>query len=128
MGNIMCIPNSNLCPINEIKISLSENSNIYEAGKYYNYSLYFTNQKINNSIITNITLSNETQKYITTDNFIFDEFIYKKENDYSSSGGGRNNDYDGGRGGGGGSDIGDGGGAWRNLWDKHVYYGEEMMV
>ena len=133
MGNIMCIPNSFLCPMNEIKTSLSENSNIYEAGKYYNYTLYFTNQKINNSIITNITISNETLKYITTDNFIFDEFIYDMENGYHSySDGGRNNDYDGGGGegggGGGGGHIGDGGGAWRNLWDTPVIYGNDGMT
>ena len=57
MKNIMCIPESEICPLNGIKTSLSENYNIYKSGKFYNYNLYFTNHNINNSIITNIIIS-----------------------------------------------------------------------
>ena len=55
--NIMCIPKSEICPLNDIKTSLNENSNDYNIVKYYNYLLYSTNHNINNNIITNITIS-----------------------------------------------------------------------
>ena len=120
MNNIMCIPNSEICPLNEIKTSLNENSNIYEIGKYFNYNIFYTNQNMNNRIITNITISNEKPKYITTDNFIFDSktYIDEKYDDFYAPGydGSDHGDYsDGGGGGGGGGDIGDGFGGWRNL-------------
>jgi len=49
MKNIMCIPESKLCPLNEIKTSISENSDNYETGSYYNYNLYFNNHNISNN-------------------------------------------------------------------------------
>ena len=114
MNNIMCIPNSEICPLNEIKTSLNENSNIYEIGKYFDYNLFYTNQNINNRIITNLTISNEQPKYITTDNFIFDDDIYDdEEHDNLDTGGGGSHGGccdDGGYDGGGydGGGIGDG--------------------
>jgi len=129
MKNIMCIPESKLCPLNEIKTSISGNSDNYEKGSYYN--LYFNNHNISNSIITNITISDEQPKYITTDNFIFDKEIYIETKKSSSSGSGDNDwggsdggSYDGGDGGsydGGGGDgggIGNGNGGWRNLEEE----------
>jgi len=120
MNNIMCIPATENCPLNEIKTRLSENSNIYETCKYFNYTLYFTNQNINNRIITNLTVSDKLPKYITEDNFIFDEDAYdyndwfkslKIYTSYSGSGGHNNFDDNGGdRGVGGGGDSGGGGG------------------
>ena len=135
MKNIMCIPKSEICPLNEIKTSLNENSNIYETGKYFNYNLYFTNHKINNSIITSITISDEQPKYITTDNFIFDQKTYDDETyegyllgdgsyDHDNFDGGYDDGYDGG--GGGGLDIGDGFGGWRNL--EYIYYGDSSVT
>jgi len=122
MNNIMCIPNSEICPLNEIKTSLNENSNIYETGNYFDYDLFYTNQNINNRIITNITISDEQPKYITVDNFIFDDKTYYDEKiDLSVSGyHGSGSSFDDGGGGGGGSGgggggIGDGYGGWRNL-------------
>jgi hypothetical protein len=56
MKNIMCIPESDICPLNEIKTYFSVNSDNYV--KYFNYDLYFTNNNINNNIITNITIMN----------------------------------------------------------------------
>ena len=132
MNNIMCIPTTEICPLNEIKTSLNENSNIYETVEYFDYNLYFTNQNINNSIITNLTISYGQPKYITTKNFIFDLDTYIDETTFSGGGssydydyGGHHHDYDGGGGdgggGGGGGGIGDGGGGWRNLDYKDDY-------
>ena len=134
MNNIMCIPTSEICPLNEIKTSLNENSNTV---KYFYYNLYFTNQNINNSIITNITISYEQPKYITDINFIFDEETYEDETThyYGGSGGYGGHDHDyggggdgGGGGGGGGGGIGDGGGGWRNLDYKYVHYGDSDVT
>ena len=142
LKNIMCIPESEICPFNEIKTSLSENSNFYEIGKYYNYKLYYTNHNINNSIITNITISDEQPKYITTDNFIFDSETYNETRKHLSSGdsdsdwGGSDGDYgggdsgDGGYGGGGDGGIGDGGGGWRNIEEEstEIFYGDTSVT
>jgi len=126
MKNIMCIPKSKLCPLNEIKTNISGNSDNYETGSYYNYNLYFNNHNISNSIITNINISDEQPKYITNDNFIFDKETYIETKKSSSSGSGDSDwggsdggSYDGGDGGsydGGG--IGDGFGGWRNLEEE----------
>ena len=131
--NIMCIPESEICPLNDIKTSLSENSNNYEKGKYYNYILYFTNHNINNNIITNITISYEQPKYITTDNFIFDSETYnetRKSSSKKNSGGIDRGGGGGGYGGGGGGGIGGGGGGWRNLEEDstEILYGDTDMT
>ena len=142
MKNIMCIPESDICPLNEIKTSLSSNYDNYERGRYFNYDLFFTNSSINNNIITNITISYEQPKYITTDNFIFDSETYNetKKKYYSSGDGGSDwggSDYDygggdyGGDGGGGGDGgIGDGGGGWRNLEEDstEIFYGDNGVT
>jgi len=150
MKNIMCIPESEICPLNGIKTSLSENYNIYKSGKFYNYNLYFTNHNINNSIITNIIISDEQPKYITNDNFIFDSETYLETRKYSSSGdrdsdrdsdsdsdwGGSDGDYDGGDsgdggyGGGGDGGIGDGFGGWRNIEEEstEISYGNTRVT
>jgi hypothetical protein len=141
MKNIMCILESEICPVNEIKTSLSENSDIYETVKYFDYDLYFTNHNINNNIITNIIISNEQPKYITTNNFIFDSETYNETRKYYSSGdgdggsdwGGDSGDYGGGDGGGGGGDgggIGDGFGGWRNLEEisAEIFYGDNSVT
>jgi len=138
MKNIMCIPESEICPLNEIKTSLSKNYNIYETGKFYNYNLYFTNHNINNNIITNITISDEQPKYIKTDNFIFDSETFNETRKYSSSGdsdsdwGGSDGDYGGGDSGGGGGDggIGDGFGGWRNIEEEstEIFYGDTSVT
>ena len=73
LGNTMCIPNTDNCPIN--KIDLNPNYG-YQTCTYSNYLLYYTNSDINENIITNIIISTEQPKYITKDNFIFDSETY----------------------------------------------------
>ena len=82
LGNLMCIPENEECPINEIIIDLKTEEDYYinqnyKVGlSYYNnelYNFYYTNTKINNSIISKIKVSNEIPKFINSDNLIFDE-------------------------------------------------------
>ena len=140
--NIMCIPQSDECPINEIKNDMNLNSYNNTLFKYYDYELYFSNNSIDDDIITNLTISNEKPKYINTNNFIFDEITYLEgessssgDGDYDDDGyngydggdsGGYDGGYDGGDSGGyggGGDDggIGDGFGGWRNLYYDDIY-------
>ena len=65
-NNILCLPNNEECPINDLKISDFE---LYDLLPEYNYIelvetltsikkyIYFTNNKIDNKIITNFKLS-----------------------------------------------------------------------
>ena len=139
-GNIMCIPENDLCPINEIIVDSIEKKNEYTKKGYEytqleqlnkNYYLYYTNKEIDKEIVVSLNISDEQPKYISPNNFIFDEGAYDKylvshissgsgDGDYGGS------DYDGGGGYDGGGDsgggIGDGGGYWRNL-DLDAFYG-----
>ena len=139
LGNIMCIPDEEECPINEIIVDSESNTNLYSSN--YNitslenltegYVLYYRNTATDKEIITKMTLNNETPRYINSENFIFDEKIYQDYLDYLES---LNSDYDGGdwdSGGydggggwddGGGWDGGDsGGGGWRKLEEEEEY-------
>ena len=90
MGNIMCIPKEDICPINEVKIDL-ESNNISYIKQGYNftylknlaqgYILYYKNNETNNSIITDIKYSQEIPKYINTDNFVLDKEKYDEYED-----------------------------------------------
>ena len=75
LGNIMCIPSTDNCPINKIDLNLNYG---YQTCTYSNYLLYYTNNDINDNIITNIIISSEQPKYIIKDNFIFDSETYRK--------------------------------------------------
>ena len=116
----MCIPISEACPINEIQVE-SDNISLYGHSfqKYIfkNYTLYYNNNRINNSIVVKLVESEINPRYITTENFIFDDEAFKKYREadnipstildhYPENGGG----YDGGHGGGGGGGFGGGGG------------------
>ena len=140
-GNIMCIPENDSCPINEIIVDSIDKKNDY-INKGYKYAqlekldkkfnLYYTNKEKDKEIVVNLNFTDEQPKYIFPENFIFDEDAYDKylvshysgsDSDYggydSYDGGG----YDGGGDyGGDGGGIGDGGGYWRNL-DGEILYG-----
>ena len=136
LGNIMCIPENDDCPINDIKVDLASNNTLYESKGYKStslvnlsegYVLYYTNNSVDKEIITKLSFSNETPLFINQDNFIFDEETYSDsltpEGDYDGY------DYDGGSwdsggdwGGGGDWDGGgSGGGGWRRLKERGIY-------
>ena len=85
MGNIMCIPEEDICPINEVKIDL-ESKYISYTQQGYNYTyiqnltdgyvLYYKNNETNNSIITDIKYSQEIPTYINIENFVLDQSSY----------------------------------------------------
>ena len=140
LGNIMCIPEEDECPINEMIVDLDSNDYLYTPLGYNitylenfteNYALYFTNKAIEKEIITKIKMSNETPTYINPDNFIFDEKAYldylDSFSDSDGYGGYDSGGYDGGGGGdGGGGDIGGGGGGFRRLTSEE--YGDETIT
>ena len=126
LGNIMCIPENDDCPINDVKIDLTSKSNEYISNEYKmgylnnlpeSYSLYYTNKATENNIIVKFKFINiEEPRYINEDNFIFDIDTYyglkgRSTGDYNSFGGGGG----GGGGSGGGGGAGSGGGGFRNL-------------
>ena len=140
-GNIMCIPEGDECPINEIIVDSFSKKDEYLLNEYNcaqltnlsdDYALYYTNQKTDNEIIIKYVFSDEAPKFINEDNFIFDQDTYdsylktKSTGDgdgyYGGYGGGG---YDGG-GYGGGGDIGSGGGGFRNLDEDEVYGDSEI--
>ena len=147
LGNIMCIPEKDECPINDVKIDLTSKYNEYISNQYKmaylnklneGYSLYYTNKVTENNIIVKFKFVNsegEKPRYINEDNFIFDDDTYKKSNYYlrkggssggrSYSGGGGGGGYGGGGGGfggggGGGGGVGSGGGGFRNLMNYNL--------
>ena len=84
--------------------------------------MIYTNQEINNKIVSQLIISNKTPTFITEDNFVFDKEIYDLDNISISKSSGGNNGRGGGGGGGGyggggggGGGVGGGGGAWRIL-------------
>ena len=148
LGNIMCIPENETCPINELKVDLVSNNNLYESKGYQSiplanlsdlsdlskgYVLYYTNNAVEKEIITKLLFSNETPLYISQDNFIFDYETYseslKKEEDndrYDSGSWDRDWDSGGDWGGGGWDGGGSGGGGWRKLGG--ALYGDESVT
>ena len=94
MGNIMCIPNEDQCPINDLIVESRYQNNL--LGSNYkvcqpqvlrsdSQSLYSTNKAIDKGIISKLIFSNETQYYINKNNFIFDKDMYQKYKDYLDS-------------------------------------------
>ena len=145
LGNIMCIPENDTCPINELKVDLVSNNNLYESKGFQSiplvnlsdlsegYVLYYTNNAVEKEIITKLLFSNETPLYISQDNFIFDYETYseslKKEEDndrYDSGSWDRDWDSGGDWGGGGWDGGGSGGGGWRKLGG--ALYGDESVT
>ena len=138
MGNIMCIPVSETCPINEISIDkLDINDYSFHKDLFKNYILYYNNKRINNTIVVKMVESYINPRYIPIENFIFDYDAFKKyrkieigpifrgysagDGGYDGSRGG--NGWSGGGGSGGGGGVGGGGGGWRNL-DAQNDYGD----
>ena len=137
LGNIMCIPNNEDCPINEIKSYIESNGNEsnYQAFIYNNENLFYTNLSTDYYVVAKLILSDKNPKYITIDNFIFDVETYKESISSSSDGGDYNDyggdggDYGGDNGGDNGGDIGDGFGGWRNIEEIEViYYGNRKLT
>ena len=102
-GNIMHIPEEEECPINDIIIDLISKKDEYDSKGYQNiqlknifenYTLYYTNKKIDNEIIIKILFSDEIQKFINEDNFIFDQDTYNSYNETKSTKGDGNFDVD----------------------------------
>ena len=82
LGNIMCIPQNETCPINDIQIGLISNNSLYDSKVYKStsllnlqkdYALYFTNTATDKEIISKLSFSNEIPLYVNQHNFIFDE-------------------------------------------------------
>ena len=91
-GNIMCIPNEDKCPINNLKV-LSRYNHSYLLSSGYNITypqalsstneaLYCSNNANDQAIVTKIIFGDETQLYINPDNFVFDRSKYQ---DYQDS-------------------------------------------
>ena len=133
LGNIMCIPENEICPINDIKIDLASNKSLYELKGYEStpfnnlqegYALYYTNNATEKEIISKLFLSNETPLYINRNNAVYDEQTYKdyeeslKEDNSRPD---RDRDRGGSSGGGGGGGGGSGGGGWRRLKERGIY-------
>ena len=141
LGNKMCIPKDDICPINDIIIGLSENHSLYSQKGYKigfienmteNHVLYYTNTAKDKQIVAKLKLTNETLRYIHEDNFIFDEDTYQ-DSLASYGGGGYSGGSYGGYGGGGGSGggIGGGGGGFRRLKSNEKndsIYGDETIT
>ena len=84
-GNIMYIPKSHPCPINEIiSNDLNGNNNLnpinenFQSFKFENDILFHSNNSINNEIICKIEKSSGTPKYINENNFVFDYETYEE--------------------------------------------------
>ena len=132
LGNIMCIPEQDNCPIN--KIVLYSNYG-YLNFSYLNFDLFYTNLATNDDIVSKLVLSDKQPRYITEDNFIFDEDSYWKIFPPSHGGGDSDYDYydsdsgsyDSGDSGGGGDwgGVGGGDGDWRIL---EGIYGEDNKI
>ena len=100
LGNIMCIPQNETCPINDIKIGLISNNSLYDSKVYKStsllnlqkdYALYFTNTATDKEIISKLSFSNEIPLYVNQHNFIFDEETYISS---SSNAGSSSDSYD----------------------------------
>ena len=91
LGNIMCIPNNEECPINDIIIDLqSEQEKYFAQGYKAGYIsiidsdkyLYYTNNKTENPIVVKLYNSSEFPTFINENNFIFDEDSYYEYREY----------------------------------------------
>ena len=81
LGNIMCIPKEDTCPINSIIVDLKSKENEYvnkgyKAGLFKklpnDYYVYYTNDKTENNIVVKINVTATIPKYISNYNLVFD--------------------------------------------------------
>ena len=79
LGNIMCIPENEECPINEVIVDYDFKYDEYISKGYKvaflerlssGYNLYYTNKAINNKIVAKLDFFDTYPKYITEDNFM----------------------------------------------------------
>ena len=86
LGNIMCIPEGEECPINELVIDNRSKIDEYKNNNYkvgylndvnQNNYIYYRNDQIDKEIIAKIKASNETPRYINEDNLVFDEDTFQ---------------------------------------------------
>ena len=86
LGNIMCIPEGEECPINELVIDDRSKIDEYKNNNYkvgylndvnQNNYIYYRNDQIDKEIIAKIKASNETPRYINEDNLVFDEDTFQ---------------------------------------------------
>jgi hypothetical protein len=87
-GNIMCLPDKESCPINEIIIDDVKKQEFYRNKGYnssfifdlyyFNKTLYYTNKSINKEIVVDLNFTEDNPKYIYDFNFIFDYNTYYK--------------------------------------------------
>lgn len=141
LGNIMCIPKEDECPVNDLLIDTKNNNDSLLASEYNisysdyldknNLALYYSNKATEQKITTELVFNKPTHYYINKHNFIFDKDAYDDYEASKNSGG----DYDSGDWGGdwgggdwgggdwgggdwGGGDIGGGGGGFRRLIEE----------
>ena len=87
LGNIMCIPQTDECPINEVIIdSYSEYDNYTSKGykvaflenltEYY--ALYYTNKETEKNIVVKLDFFDSKPEYITEENLIYDKDAFKR--------------------------------------------------
>ena len=92
LGNIMCIPQDDQCPINEAIVDSKSKRADYEAKGYKvdnnktngllsDELLYYTNTKIDKEIVVNISESYSTPRYITDENFYTGGSTYDDDDD-----------------------------------------------
>ena len=86
LGNIMCIPENDECPINEVIVDLNSKYDDYISKGYKvaylekleeDYALYYTNKAIDNEIVAKLDFFNNIPTYISENNLIFDYKTYK---------------------------------------------------
>ena len=91
LGNIMCIPENEECPINEVIVDFDTKYDEYVSKGYKvayleniteGYALYYTNKATDNEIVAKLNIFDSYPKYISEENFIFDEDIFKSKTFY----------------------------------------------
>ena len=101
LGNIMCIPKNDTCPINSLIVDLQSKedeyiNNGYQVAFIKNFSndsyIYYTNNETDNNIVVKIKVTETIPKYISSENLIFDQDSF--DNDYSPSSDDDGNDYE----------------------------------
>ena len=85
---------------------------------YLKYPLKYSNNSINKKIVTSIIKSDKNPRYISKNNFIFDNETFIQEREKSSGGGNGVGGGVGGGGGGRGGGGGGGGGGWRRRYGR----------
>ena len=86
LGNIMCIPEKDECPINKVIVDLSSKYEEYISKGYKvayleklerDYALYYSNKVIDNEIVAKLDFFENIPTYISEKNLIFDYKTYR---------------------------------------------------